>query len=196
MVGLGFLPFITQSSAQSTSSDGSVVVGFNGSVGRVAFRWTQPEGMVSLGRPSGHVSSEAYGVSATGMVIVGVGITPDPEAIFQAFRWTQGEGWLGLGWLPGAPHRSSSASGVSANGSVIVGQSTSDAVPFGEAFRWTSEGGMIGLGVLPSFDSSGLTKLRTLFVHVVLDEPKLSPDHVDHSESARHEQLSVRLLPT
>ena len=91
----------------------------------------------------------AYGVSADGSVVVGVGY---PQGFpGEAFRWTQSSGWVGLGFLPGGD--SSGASAASADGSVIVGQSNSSAGT--EAFRWTADGGMVGLGDLPGGNHYG-----------------------------------------
>ena len=91
----------------------------------------------------------AYGVSADGSVVVGVGY---PQGFpGEAFRWTQSSGWVGLGFLPGGD--SSAASAASADGSVIVGHSNSNAGT--EAFRWTAGGGMVGLGDLPGGNHYG-----------------------------------------
>jgi probable HAF family extracellular repeat protein len=125
--GLGFLGDGHYSSASGVSADGSVVVGNSGQ----AFRWTQLDGMVSLGSDTMSVS----GVSANGSVIVG-------SSESQAVRWTQETGIVGLGSLAGGIFLNS-ASGVSADGSVIVGNSGN------QAARWTQESGTVGLGFLP-----------------------------------------------
>jgi len=148
MVGLGALPGgLFASGANGVSADGSVVVGWSDSslsvfVQGEAFRWTSGGGMVGLGTlPSDPslVFSEAQGISADGLVIVGRSSTTTD---FEPFRWTSGGGMVELGTLPGA-HLNSIAFAVSADGSVVVGTSSS------EAFRWTSGGGMVGLGDLP-----------------------------------------------
>jgi len=115
------------SSANTTSADGSVVVGFSGNANGYseAFRWTQETGMVGL---SSLGNSEAKGVSADGSIIIG-------SSNGQAFRWTQETGMMGLGSLIG----NSSANGVSADGSVIIGASN------GQGFRWTQSTGMVSL---------------------------------------------------
>src|SRR5262245_54982250 len=90
--------------------------------------------------PGGIFSRRAYGVSASGDVVVGV------SAIFngsEAYRWTAATGMVGLGHLPDAlPF--SLAYGVSADGAVVVGQS--ETARGNEAFRWTAATGMVGLG--------------------------------------------------
>ncbi|MDH7570708.1 MAG: PEP-CTERM sorting domain-containing protein, partial [Armatimonadota bacterium] len=93
-------------------------------------------GMVGLGDlPGGWFYSEAYGVSADGSVVVGVGVTDNREA----FRWTEATGMVGLGDLPGGAFYSE-AYGVSADGSVVVGYS--DSASGDEAFLWRPDTGM------------------------------------------------------
>jgi probable HAF family extracellular repeat protein len=150
--GLGDLPGGTiESLALRVSADGSVVVG-NGATasGQQAFRWTQREGMVSLGNlpDGGFKQSWAVGVSADGSVIVGYG-DPDGSGNWdrhQGFRWTKGGGMALVGSLDGAARYE--ALGVSADGSVTVGDGGT------QAFRWTPRGGAVGLGVLPGRTNS------------------------------------------
>jgi probable HAF family extracellular repeat protein len=78
MVGLGFLPGFSLSSAHGVSADGSVVVGGgnNGDAAftNEAFRWTSGAGMVGLGFPGGSppfLSSQAAATSKDGSVVVG-----------------------------------------------------------------------------------------------------------------------------
>src|SRR5262249_35766576 len=98
--------------ALGVSADGHVVVGQGSSnLGFEAFRWSQPDGMHSLGAVP---ISAAAAASADGAVIVGRLLD------FQAFRWTQATGPIGLGSLPGGSQ--SEALGVSADGAVVVGQ--------------------------------------------------------------------------
>ena len=156
MVGLGDLPGgDSVSEAHSVSADGSVVVGFGSSAssastgiislsGREAFRWTGGTGMVGLGDlPGGDFGSEAYGVSADGSVVVGVG---SGAAGREAFRWTSDGGMVSLGDLPGGTN--SMAFDVSADGRVVVGSGAMVPVMngqmaiFGEAFIWTEADGM------------------------------------------------------
>ncbi len=141
-------------SAFAASSFGAVVVGGSAE----AFRWTQATGTVGLGLLPGmpQVTSNAYGVSADGGVVVGFS---GGSISFQAFRWTAATGMLGLGDLPGG-QIASGATGVSADGSVVVGMADTDLDI--EAFRWTltnpatGEGIMVGLGALPGGDGSSL----------------------------------------
>ena len=141
MVGLGSLLGYDSSQAYAVSGDGSVVVGFGWITGQgmsEAFRWTEPEGMVGLGHLSdGAVHSRSWGVSADGLVVVGMSSSSSGT---QAFRWTEETGMVGLGYLVASL---SYALDVSADGSVVVGLGKG---AYGvEAFRWTS-GGMVGLG--------------------------------------------------
>jgi probable HAF family extracellular repeat protein len=128
--------------AYDVSTDGSVVIGYSGSlVGyNHVFRWTQSTGMVDLDavNPESH-QSQGYAASEDGNVIVG-------QRDFRAFRWTQGGGFQQLG--PTAYF----ANSVNGDGSVIVGQTTSNI-----AFRWTEAGGVQSLGVLPGDLSSMAT---------------------------------------
>jgi probable HAF family extracellular repeat protein len=94
--------------------------------------------------PNGGSGSYAYGVSADGSVVVGVG--DRAGAFYEAFRWTQAGGMQGLGYLPGQGF-GSWADEVSADGTVVVGASFGTADY--EAFRWTQAGGMQSLGDLP-----------------------------------------------
>lgn len=136
--------------ALQVSDDGVLVVGSSiATSGQQAFRWTQPEGMVSLGNlpGGGFKQSCAVGVSAEASVIVGYG---DPEGSgawekHQGFRWTKSGGMVLLRDTSG-PTREAFA--VSADGPVIVGDGGM------QAFRWTQSGGMTNLGVLPGRTSS------------------------------------------
>jgi len=105
-------------------------VGLMVSVASVTFA-SEPsfQGLGALG-----TESRAYGVSASGSVVVGA-------SDGQAFRWENGV-MSGLG--------GGSASGVSADGAVVVGTSGA------EAFRWAG-GTMSGLGTLPTYTASSGT---------------------------------------
>lgn len=125
MVGLGGIL------ANDVSADGSIVVAWgDGVLGSEAFRWTAAEGMVGLGDlPGGAFDSEAYGISADGLTIVGHG-----EIAFSswnAFRWTEDGGMVDLG--------DGYATDVSADGSVVVGSNDVG------AFLWTQDLGMVVL---------------------------------------------------
>jgi probable HAF family extracellular repeat protein len=149
--GLGDFPDgIFESQAQCVTVDGSVVVGSGTTAsGKQAFRWTQRNGMVSLGNlPDGSFKqSWVKGVSADGSVIVGYG---DPDGSgwngHQGFRWTQSGGMAGMGSLDGATRYE--ALGVSADGTVVIGDGGK------QAFRWTEKSGIVGLGVLPGRTNS------------------------------------------
>jgi probable HAF family extracellular repeat protein len=173
MIGLGFLPEAITSIAHRVSADGSVVVGANdlppppASIhGRLlAFRWTEAEGMVSLGDlPGGRLLSDAFDVSADGSVIVGSseGFRPDGVAVPQAFYWTAETGMLNLremlisagvnnldGWQLG------SAQGVSADGLTIVGTGIRN----GRAEAWVAtipEPSTVALALVATLAAIGL----------------------------------------
>ncbi len=147
LFGLGDLPGGDFNSiASRMSSDGRAVTGYSLSGGGFpgtfeAFRWTQDEGMIPLGKLDG--ANESYGnaVSAGGDYVVG-------RSGGEAFRWTDGVGLEALGRLDGW----SFANGVSSDGRVVVGFGR----PAGsnEAFRWTPDTGMVGLGFLPGASTS------------------------------------------
>jgi probable HAF family extracellular repeat protein len=95
--------------------------------------------------------SYAYGISADGSVVAGIG---SGQSSIQAYRWTAATGAVPLGYLPGGNHSTSQE--ISADGLVIVGTSGSTAAGIlSEAMRWTSDSGMVALGDLPGgfFDS-------------------------------------------
>jgi probable HAF family extracellular repeat protein len=145
-IGLGDLPGGQFNSvAVSVSADGHVVVGQSSSTsGFEAFRWTELDGMLSLGVGGFPNATAATAASADGAVIVGV--LPNRHA----FRWTQATGPVDLGSLPGGSE--SEALGVSADGAVIVGQGNGaiDGMASGNlAFRWTQGSRMVFLGDLP-----------------------------------------------
>jgi probable HAF family extracellular repeat protein len=121
--GLGQLPNGNSSSATDVSNDGTVVVG-SARVGSdtFAFRWTQADGMVSLGElDGGEVFSEAWAVSGDGSIVVGLsdsGVTVPFGN--QAFRWSAADGMDALPPV-NVVFGDSSALGISDDGSTIVG---------------------------------------------------------------------------
>jgi probable HAF family extracellular repeat protein len=148
MVGLGFLPGATDAFARRVSPDGSVVVGTYGlpplghlEPQRGAFRWTESDGMVSLGDlPGGLNFSDAFDVSADGSVIVGTSQTVGQggTSVAAAFYWTAATGMVNLqdvllaeganldGWTL------TEARGVSHDGLTIVGSGVHNGI--GEAW--------------------------------------------------------------
>ncbi len=151
MQSLGLLPGRehNQSNSHGVSADGFVVVGSStGKLGNVwggkaeAFRWTESDGMQSIGDlPGGKFWSQATGVSADGSVVVGIG---NSASGIEAFRWTESGGFQALGDLPGGDFYSAGTN-VSPDGSVVIGYSESASGI--EAFRWEN-GVMVGLGDL------------------------------------------------
>jgi probable HAF family extracellular repeat protein len=176
LAGLGHLePNVDPNSHGSgISADGSVVVGFSLtgadyiSQHYEAFRWTEADGLVSLGLRPGSFGAEASGVSADGSAVVGTDrdntvVIIDGDAYgagAEAFLWRAGQGTIGLGTVPGDHY--SDAYAISADGSVVVGSSSvwqveGDVVRTRtQAFRWTEAGGMVGLGALYGGDATAL----------------------------------------
>ena len=141
MVGLGHAASNSAySCAFGISADGSVVVGSSNlvdseysQVGMEAFRWTDGEGMVSLGDlPGGSVYSQANAASANGSVIVGHGTSASGQ---EAFFWDASHGLrslkdmlvndYGLAFTSG--QALTNATAISADGMTIVGYGKSGA---------------------------------------------------------------------
>jgi probable HAF family extracellular repeat protein len=159
--GLGDLPGNPfRSDAYAISADGSTIVGMSfvgDRAARHAFRWTQADGMVSLGDlspPEQTVPvSEAFGVNADGSVIVGV--SRDPVNGEVAFRWTPEGGMVSIGDIPGGPAPMAIALATNADGSVVVGRGSIDNcdTPFGcvneyRAFIWDAQNGIRDLNTV------------------------------------------------
>lgn len=143
--------------AQAVSADGSVIVGA-GQVGLPSqntgqfevFRWTEADGMESLGTISPfHLGSPlvitASAVSDDGSVIVG-GAGKDEGQ--EAFLWTRAGGMKGLGDLPGGD-LDSQILAMSADGSKLVGTATGESGSQA-AVAWTAESGFALLGGITS----------------------------------------------
>lgn len=139
-----------RSTAWDVSDDGAVIVGASAGGADVdfasrAFRWTETDGMVSLGTLDNgeDTSSHAYGVSGDGLVIVGSSNTADDRGQ-TAFRWTEANGLVSLGRLNDG--NVSEAFAASQDGSVVVGQAADGAANNSlRAFRWTDETGLVML---------------------------------------------------
>ena len=137
LVTLGTLTGDSSSQALDISLSGSTIVGSSG--GR-AMRWSQEEGMVSLGSlDDSTISSVARAVSQDGSVIVGQAIGPSGP---QAFIWDATNGMRSLetvltqagALIPNA--HLTDAIGISADGNIIIGVATNEAG--GPAFSWVS----------------------------------------------------------
>jgi probable HAF family extracellular repeat protein len=141
--------------AYDVSADGTVIVGHapsrkeprdtRYSVTEEAFRWTEAEGLQSLGDLSGGLCwSLARAIAADGNVIVGESQSDQGQ---NAFRWTAESGTVSLGKLGGAG-MGSRARDTSGNGSIIVGHSGPEApnlelvIEDSKAFIWDQENGM------------------------------------------------------
>ncbi|HEY3243003.1 MAG TPA: hypothetical protein VGM03_06585 [Phycisphaerae bacterium] len=160
MQGLGFLanPYLHVSEARAVSADGSVVVGWSWNIDNdlygfphpEAFRWTAADGMQTLGRGScesqfpglfEYGTSDAYGVSGDGLVVVGNDNYNGSACGFGPFIWDAAHGIRRLqdvlesdfglnlggytvGWV----------SGISADGKTIVGSAHHPDVAFAQSF--------------------------------------------------------------
>jgi len=123
--------------AKGISADGSTIVGNTGGTEginsyNVGFRWTQDQGMTSVG---GAFSVNA--VSRDGQVIVGA---VDTAQGFEAFRWTPADGFDLLGTL--GPNQTSQALGVSGDGRRVVGFVEDQSTDLRTAFVWEEGKGM------------------------------------------------------
>lgn len=127
-LGLGQVPGTVSTDGRAISADGSAIVGFSSSgngINHTAFRWTAQEGMISLGRPLGWITSIPVGVSTDGKIIVGFGQLEAGGS--TAFRWTPTQGmhtiesWLKANGVAVRAPFALYASGISADGSTIVG---------------------------------------------------------------------------
>ncbi|PYN96566.1 MAG: hypothetical protein DMD91_21045 [Candidatus Rokuibacteriota bacterium] len=134
-----------EAEAHGLSADGSLIVGEASS--RTAFRRsfirTPTTGMQDIGTPivpnePDFSTSRAFGISATGSVIVGESVpiqtSPQPNLIPRAFRFTPSGGFEFLTTLPNEIQ--SRANAVSADGTVIVGDSYDTNTFLSRAFRW------------------------------------------------------------
>lgn len=137
--------------ANAVSHFGAAIVGrsLNGAGFTEAYRQVSMM-LTGLGDlPGGAYSSEAFGVSADGSVVVG---RSESAAGVEAFRWEAGV-MTGLGDLPGGAF-ASEALGVSADGSVIVGWGTGPAGP--SAVVWRGSGAEDLKSLLISLGATGL----------------------------------------
>lgn len=112
----------------------------------------RPDGEISLGAT---FASEATGVSADGLVVVGFAASENsPSFDNEAFRWTASSDMTALGFLGKSSGATASfANSLSGDGSVVVGNATSPSIGT-ESFRWTQSDGIVGIGVLNQFDQS------------------------------------------
>jgi probable HAF family extracellular repeat protein len=145
-----------QSRALGVSANGSIVVGWaqDRSGERLAFRWTQQDGMSSLGTTivsggdavSRFDQSEAWGISPDGNVIVGIAYNDINEALgFRNILQGRRRVNISLGDPPRGftgvyPNRTNQ------DGSIIVG-SMRKRDGSGRAMRWTQAGGLEDLNV-------------------------------------------------
>src|SRR5690606_18857728 len=142
------------SEATAVSGDGKVIVGYVGATGGEAFRWTEDDGMQSLGWLEGRDSygnDKALAASYDGSVIVGSALSSTDK--FQAFRWTEETGMVALPTLAAftASRNTAWANGISWDGTVIVGGSLQEYA--NQAVRWV-DGEIFSLGGLDGANNS------------------------------------------
>lgn len=129
-------------SGWGVNHNGSKVVGLAWYCpGAEGFQWTEQDGMVGLGHPTG-ASSRATAISADGSTIIG--FYEDPRfGNRRPVRWVGGKTDLFLG-----ENANGEAIGISSNGSQIVGQAVVDNSGYARAFYYTQAGGLRKLGTL------------------------------------------------
>lgn len=140
--------------AFDVSSNGNVVVGGSATKdGYHAFRW-ENNNMQDLGTLPGHNTSEAFGVSPDGKVVVGeswrIQESAGDSIESRAFRWKDGV-MTDLGTLGG---NYSAAADVSADGKIVVGASLLFDNNTEHAFRWV-EGAYDGISRNPQMFDLG-----------------------------------------
>ena len=134
-----------ETEAHGLSADGSLIVGeaSSSTAFRRSFIRTPTTGMQDIGTPivpngPDFSVSRAFGISATGSVIVGESVpiqtSSQPNLIPRAFRFTPSGGFEFLTTLPNEIQ--SRANAVSADGTVIVGDSYDTNTFLSHAFRW------------------------------------------------------------
>lgn len=183
VVDLGKLNGGTTAQARAVNAKGDVIVGVaedgaarpnaQNVLPQFAFRWTQKNGMESLGwlyqdpdpAKAGHVGDTlANSVDESGNVIVGTVQTAD-NSRRSIFIWTPTAKMVDLGTLNNGQGKDAKGLGVdtggpqvSANGQVIVGWSRDgNASNEVRAFRWTAtDKTMVSLGLLNSTDSQSV----------------------------------------
>jgi len=135
--------------AYAVDDAGEVVAGTSG-FDRLAFRWSEPAGIIGLQSVLGWGESEAYGISGDGQIAVGRAFVIDGNGCswWRAVRWSlEGPDLL----APDCTRGETEAYDANHDGSVIVGQIEGflAGTRRTEAFRWTEAGGFAGLGDLP-----------------------------------------------
>jgi len=148
---LGFAPGDTSSQAFAVSGDGNVVVGASlDATNRVAFRWTEAQGLVALPLPGTMPDSEGHSVNNDGSVVGGNGILFDVQ---EAFTWTAAGGSV---LVPDAPLgvKPRIVAAMSADGAQLFGYA---GVLPQQAVRYRASDGLVGLGFLYSGPGEGST---------------------------------------
>jgi probable HAF family extracellular repeat protein len=110
---------------------------------------TRAESLTGLGHLVGASSSQAYGVSGNGQVVVG-------QSGSHAFRWTQGQGIVALDLSANA----STTTAASFDGSVIVGAVGSPGTGTYHAYLWNLNGSS-PLGSVPGYALSQATAVSS-----------------------------------
>ena len=153
---------------QSTSQDGSIVVG----KAKEAYRYSKAGGFQLLGKLEGDIDSFAYDVNSDGSIVVGYS---QAETFSRAFVWRKG---VGMSEIPTpAENTSSIALAVSANGKVACGISSADSsvrafrtnfensalLPIGRTFTDSAANDVCGDGSIIVGSVSGEDSSRAVF---------------------------------
>lgn len=164
-------PGFNNAQATYANRDGSRICGLSNTAGplspAVGFLWSSAtQNSQILGAIPGAASTWPAGISADGLVVVGVSgtdVTNTSSVGDRAFRWTAQSGIQSLGVLAGDDR--SRARGVDERGLVVVGDSRTE---FGSrAILWTSSTGMVELSsylIAQGTDLSGWTLLSAASV--------------------------------
>lgn len=132
---LGTIAGFPTSFSNAMTPDGAKIVGTcrQQGVSARAFRWTASRGMENLGALPTHGSSDAFGVSADGAIVVGSAARSIINGDDRAVLWTPALGMVDLNiYFPSLGlsldgNRLTHATGISADGTVIIGWGTGGA---------------------------------------------------------------------
>jgi uncharacterized membrane protein len=148
MDAFGLLPGMPGTSqALAISGDARYVGGF---AGPQAYRYRVGDAALQmLGFLPGYATTQTFGLSGDGEIVVGRAVPFSSDAVGQAFRWTESTGLVGLGYAR-PDHFYSEAAAISRDGTTIVGHGRGSAGR-NEAFVWRTD---IGMVPLPGLDAT------------------------------------------
>ena len=154
------------SDAQAVTPDGRIVVGVTKDAdGEIAFKWTEADGMVLLGRLPGGVppASQAVSISDDGLTIAG--FSSSARGPYEPVLFTP-SGIIQLGTLR-APTVFGACSSITPDGSVVVGMSMAESNTIFHGFRWSQATGLIDIPPPPGFSgaqASGISPCGSVIV--------------------------------